>query len=115
MSNSNFNITKVVVDPVSQEIINLEVNGKEIQTGGGNLEEGSESITENGEYTLEPSEGYDGFESVEVTVNVPLPNTLRSVLLTECDSDGEDIEDPRYRMGIATGEMERPGYLIQVQ
>lgn len=40
MSNSNFNITKVTVDPVSQEISSLEINGKPIETGGGtNLEE----------------------------------------------------------------------------
>lgn len=38
MSNSNFNITKVVVDPTSQEITNLEVNGKVFETGG-NVEE----------------------------------------------------------------------------
>lgn len=29
-SNSNFNITKVVVDKITQEITNLEVNGKPI-------------------------------------------------------------------------------------
>lgn len=34
MSNSNFNITKVTVDPVSQEITNLEINGKAVETGG---------------------------------------------------------------------------------
>lgn len=35
MSNSNFNITKVKVDPVSQEITELEINGKSVETGGG--------------------------------------------------------------------------------
>lgn len=34
MSNSNFNITKVTVDPISQEITNLEINGKAFESGG---------------------------------------------------------------------------------
>lgn len=34
MSNSNFNITKVTVDPTSQEITNLEINGKAFESGG---------------------------------------------------------------------------------
>lgn len=33
-SNSNFNITKVTVDPTSQEITGLEVNGKAFESGG---------------------------------------------------------------------------------
>lgn len=32
-SNSNFNITKVIVDKISQEITGLEVNGKEVSLG----------------------------------------------------------------------------------
>ena len=34
MSNSNFAITKVTVDPTSQEITGLEVNGKAFESGG---------------------------------------------------------------------------------
>ena len=33
MSNSNFNITRVTVDPVSQEISSLEINGKAFESG----------------------------------------------------------------------------------
>lgn len=32
-SNSNFNITKVTVDPVSQEVTNLEINGEKFSNG----------------------------------------------------------------------------------
>ena len=32
-SNSNFNITKVIVDKISQEITGLEVNGKTVDLG----------------------------------------------------------------------------------
>lgn len=34
-SNSNFNITKVTVDPISQQITNLEINGKSFESGEG--------------------------------------------------------------------------------
>ena len=38
-SNSNFNITKVTVDPISQEITNLEINGNTFESGKGPSEE----------------------------------------------------------------------------
>ena len=38
-SNSNFNITKVTVDPISQEITNLEINGNTFESGEGPSEE----------------------------------------------------------------------------
>jgi len=39
MSNSNFNITKVTVDPTSQEITGLEINGKAFESGEGPSED----------------------------------------------------------------------------
>lgn len=39
MSNSNFNITKVTVDPTSQEITNIEINGKAFESGEGPSED----------------------------------------------------------------------------
>lgn len=92
MSNSNFNITKVVVDPVSQEISSLEVNGKPIETGGGNLQTivyDSKSPLDvsalfppgsmkPGEVQIEPDEGYDGIASITISPNgldgYPEPN-----------------------------------------
>ena len=38
-SNSNFNITKVTVDPISQEITNLEINCNTFESGEGPSEE----------------------------------------------------------------------------
>ena len=110
MSNSNFNITKVTVDPTSQEITNLEINGKAFESGSEpNLEEVTDTINENGTFLIEPSEGYDGISSLDLTVDVGLvPYTLKSVLLTQCDFDGEAVEDPDYYKGIATGDMIRP-------
>lgn len=70
MSNSNFNITKVVVDPVSQEITNLEINGKAVETGGeANLQVGYlEDIHPGDSGIFEPDEEYDGFSYVEYDV-----------------------------------------------
>lgn len=77
-SNSNFNITKVTVDPVSQEITNLEVNGKAFESGGeANLEEkvyDSDNqlnverlfASEPGPLQISPSSSYDGLESVTI-------------------------------------------------
>lgn len=66
MSNSNFNITKVTVDPVSQEISSLEINGKPVETGGEpNLQAkdlgfvAADVVT-----TVTPDAGYDGLSSV---------------------------------------------------
>lgn len=83
-SNSNFNITKVTVDPVSQEITNLEINGKPFESGGSNLQ----TIVYDSQYPLDisalfPSEGkpgeveikpdtelgYDGIEKVTIQPN----------------------------------------------
>lgn len=107
MSNSNYTITKVTVDPVSQEITNLEVNGKEINTGG-NLEDLVDTISENGTYHYEPSEDRDGFLSADITVEVPTPDVLRSVLLTECDLEGEEVANPHHYKGIATMVVQKP-------
>lgn len=78
MSNSNFNITKVTVDPVSQEISSLEINGKPIETGGGSeletvifdartpLNVSSVFGPKLGPVEIHPSEGYDGIEKVTI-------------------------------------------------
>lgn len=117
MSNSNFNITKVVVDPISQEISSLEVNGKPIETGGGNLQTivydsqypldvsalFPPSSVEPGEVCIEPDTelGYDGIEKVTILADgltgypeTQLPTYLYAETLIQCDQDGNDIEDP---------------------
>lgn len=108
MSNSNFNITKVTVDPVSQEISSLEINGKPIETGGeANLEEvifdednplNVASIF--GERTIPvqiyPSGDYDGIEQITIQPNgltgYPTPPEHLFVRgFVECDSEGEVV------------------------
>lgn len=107
MSNSNFNITKVKVDPVSQEITELEINGKSVETGGSevNLEEivFDESNPLNvatifGERTIPveiyPSSDYDGIEKVTINsdglIGYPdnVPVMLRSTQVISCDLRG---------------------------
>lgn len=64
-SNSNFNITKVVVDPTSQEITSLEINGKPIETGSEpNLQEKDLGFVGADITTIRADAGYDGLESV---------------------------------------------------
>lgn len=98
MSNSNFNITKVTVDPTSQEITNLEINGKAFESGGEvNLEEkvfDSETplnVThlfsgKPDELVIGPSSGYDGLESV----------TIQPGGLTGYPGEGLEIKEDQY-------------------
>lgn len=78
MSNSNFNITKVVVDPTSQEITNLEINGKAFESGGeAKLQVGYlENIGAGDSGILEPDGEYDGFSRVEYDVK---PDNLETI------------------------------------
>ena len=72
MSNSNFNITKVTVDPISQEITNLEINGKAVETGGEVEENHTDTIdviNSDDLVVIEPSDGYDAMEKVTVTLD----------------------------------------------
>lgn len=102
MSNSNFNITKVVVDPVSQEISSLEVNGKEIQTGG-KVEEVKtiENLNISGWFdpeaywepiTIEPSEGYDSIKKVEIDDITGYPEYQRVLISKMYDSENDTYE-----------------------
>ena len=81
-SNSNFNITKVVVDATSQEITSLEVNGKAVSTGSSVELESNKTATINvNTYTepveITPSEGKDAMEKATITLsNIPVPGGL---------------------------------------
>ena len=73
MSNSNFNITKLTVDPVTQEPSAAEINGVHF-TAGESVEiqtNKTVTISENGTITISPATGYDAMKKVTATVNVP--------------------------------------------
>lgn len=70
----------------------LNTTSKQIQNLGGDCPpcpepvlEGKElEYTQNGEYTVTPEQGVDGFSSIDVTVNVPTVNNQnKSVTITE--------------------------------
>ena len=94
MSNSNYAITKVTVDPVSQEITNLEVNGERVSAV---LQEKTVNINTNGLSTVSPDEGYDGISSLSISTNVPTTNTKVLVWdrLKPCDYYGNDVSGPQ--------------------
>lgn len=96
MSNSNFNITKVVVDPVSQEISSLEVNGKPVETGGeANLQVGYLGGLRSGDSgTFYPDDDYDGFSYVEYEVEQDIAN-YQDIDLGFVASDGITITPDR--------------------
>jgi hypothetical protein len=82
-SNSNMVITGYKVDPTSQEITSLEVNGETVETGSSvELEDNKTSTINVSTYTesveITPSSGYDAMEKTTVTLsNVPvIPATL---------------------------------------
>lgn len=80
MSQSNIEITKVVVNPVTQKITgmnlnadvdtsNLTINGEE--AGGGNVQTNkTATIRENGTVEITPASGYDSMAKVTATVSV---------------------------------------------
>lgn len=66
-SNSNFNITKVIVDKISQEITGLEVNGKTVDLG-----EDFDPSKLSFQYEDERPEGLELLETIEVTADTSL-------------------------------------------
>ena len=82
--NSNMTITGYTVDPTSQEISSLEVNGEKLETGGGaNLVDFEETWKVN-DYGTEikvtneglKEHGYDGLSSVDITLTDFLPEAV---------------------------------------
>lgn len=58
-----FNTPKSALNTTSKVIQNLK--------GGPKLISINENITEDGEYTIEPPDGYDAISSINVTVDAP--------------------------------------------
>lgn len=78
--NSNTIITGYKVDPTTQQITSLEVNGESVETGGDpNLQNKSETISSMDQFDsfatgmyvkeVEPSEGYDGLSKATFQVS----------------------------------------------
>lgn len=72
MSNSNFEITNYSVDPTTQQITSLEVNGEIVETGGADLDENKAVSIDVSTYTepvvVNPTAGKDGMKKATITL-----------------------------------------------
>ena len=76
-SNSNTNITNFSVDPITQQITSLEVNGEVVETGGADLDENKTATIDVSTYTepveITPTSGKDGMAKATITLsNIPV-------------------------------------------
>lgn len=75
-SNSNMEITGYTVNPTTQQITSLEVNGEVVETGGADLDENKTATINVSTYTVpvvvNPTEGKDGMKKATITLtNIP--------------------------------------------
>lgn len=93
-SNSNLTITDYKVDPISQQISEIYINGEKLETGSEpKLQNKSVDIRSMDQFDsfatgmyvkeVEPSEGYDGMSKADFQVSALLfaPNTLHEATL----------------------------------
>lgn len=93
----------------------LNTTSKQIQNLGGDCPpcpepvlEGKElEYTQNGEYTVTPEQGVDGFSSIDVTVNVPsdVNNQNKSVTITENGTSTVSADSGYSGLGDVTVEV----------
>lgn len=74
--NSNMTITGYTVDPTSQEISSLEVNGEAVETGGADLEDNKAATINVSTYTepieVTPTSGKESMKKATITLsNIP--------------------------------------------
>ena len=77
MSNSNFEITNFSVDPVTQQITSLEVNGEVVEIDGADLDDNKAATINVSTYTepveVTPTAGKDGMKKATITLsNIPV-------------------------------------------
>lgn len=98
-SNSNMVITGYKVDPTTQQITSLEVNGEAVETGGEpNLQNKSVDIRSMDQFDsfatgmyvkeVEPSEGYDGMSKATLMVSALLFAVDNMKMVTLIDERG---------------------------
>lgn len=94
--NSNTNITNFSVDPITQQITSLEVNGEVVETGGADLDDNKavsiDVSTYSGTVEVNPTSGKDGMKKVSIDLtNIPLP-TGWTYVYHNGNSNGSDHE-----------------------
>jgi hypothetical protein len=95
-SNSNTNITNFTVDPVTQQITSLEVNGEVVKTGGADLDENKTATIDVSTYTepvvVNPTSGKDGMKKATITLtNLTEPSRLYKYGLVDNEMTDEPV------------------------
>lgn len=83
MSNSNFEITNFTVDPTTQQITSLEVNGEVVETGGADLDDNKAVSIDVSTYSapvvINPTSGKDGMKKATITLsNIPVGSDIET-------------------------------------
>lgn len=86
--NSNMIVTGYTVNPTSQEISTLEVNGEAVSTGSADLEDNKAATIDVSTYTqpveVTPTEGKDGMEKATITLsNIPVVSDIETYGLSD--------------------------------
>lgn len=79
--NSNTNITNFTVDPTTQQITSLEVNGEVVETGSADLDDNKTATINVSTYTepvvVNPTSGKDGMKKATITLsNIPVGSDI---------------------------------------
>lgn len=105
-SNSNLHITNFSIDPTSQEITSLEVNGSTISTSA-DLDDNKTATIDVSTYTepveVTPTSGKDGMKKATITLsNIPVPGGV-SKLYAWTYSNGEHVNKSIYTITATPG------------
>lgn len=111
--NSNMTITGYTVNPISQEISTLEVNGEAVSTGPVDLEDNKAATIDVSTYTqpveVTPTEGKDGMEKAIITLsNIPVVSDIETYGLASAEPDWTNISGFAFMPSDKTQE----GYAV---
>lgn len=96
-SNSNMVITGYKVDPTTQQITSLEVNGEAVETGGADLDENKTVSIDVSTYTkpvvVNPTSGKDGMKKATITLTnlIGEPSRLYKYGLVDNETTDEPV------------------------
>ena len=120
MSNSNFEITNYSVDPVTQQITSLEVNGTPVSSSI-DLEDNKAATINVSTYTqpveVTPTEGKDGMKKATITLsNIPSGSvTLYAYNKNNPEQSGGGGEvDPADMIYATVSNLDEASYILSI-